>query len=1110
MKNYKTGSIISIRLENFQTFESQELQFGPELNLIAAPNGTGKSTIANAIAFVFNGGPKTIGKSKDTIDFIRFGKDKAIITACVAYNDTEIFMTRELQAIGKKNIFYINGKLVSHKVYMGKVDEMGIDVNNLCIFLPQERVSEFAKMSGPELLLETLEHSGFSLERLYSIQQEIKEVEQRIESTGKQKVMVEKSIVMMSSNMKDIEETEKDIERLKRLEYKKAFIEYEMMKIKYLEMKRECSDLTHSISVRNERLEDIQLRIEEIKSNSALIEYNEAVETVLSQNRDIKEVYKEAAGISRSIENKETEISRLYHKEEERREALIVKQKDKKARDLFIKEEKEKFYKNLQELKSKILAFDKAEKNRIKNEGSKIDENSNVKNVFDKSESIYKDMADKDLNSMSNINDKDLMDSFVNNKGEIPNDESLINAINSNSVQEALKMIQQFIPPQNLYDKPIQKCQNLIRQIQFKSGQLKEKIDELEQQKVNHQNQNTRRLEQLKKYHLDTWKAVEWLRTNKNEFIDEIIEPAFLHISINPDYVSEVESVLNFQALSSFLVKNHSDFVKLTKILKDQMRLSINVAEITKDSTGHNEQNLQALSYRESPQKTKEFNNQNLITVEVLQKYSLDGVITDFIQGRNEYLDFFNLYYHLNLIPVSKSNVNEIEIFRNLRHVKKIIAAGRYLEFRKSRYGDDYVIISNKIFQKRLFETQKVEIDNINNMLEEYYKEREINKKSLAILLENKQELDSKKTKLKLQFDVSELLRISYSIENEIKNLVFIENELTNLENLEYNKEIEKKKNEQLEAQEAFRALYKSLSAHLDLKKFPQIDIDRVKTLILDIDNEKRQLILENSYKEREEAALKEKTEQKITQKKELSACTEHIKAMGRHENLDELPSELIEIQEEIKFYSAKIQIAKGKENIKKEYENKENTLSSLNKEHQTQAEHKQQLISDFQREKVELTQYLKQFLAPVNQKLSELFAKFGYSGIIEVDTDSEEWALNIMVKFRDAEGMQRLSAYRQSGGEKSLSTILFLLSLQQSRQAPFRLVDEINQGMDAHNERIVYKILKEMSDSSQFFIITPKLIEDIDLGENTNALILYGADGLTKDLENYVASVLL
>ena len=53
-------------------------------------------------------------------------------------------------------------------------------------------------------------------------------------------------------------------------------------------------------------------------------------------------------------------------------------------------------------------------------------------------------------------------------------------------------------------------------------------------------------------------------------------------------------------------------------------------------------------------------------------------------------------------------------------------------------------------------------------------------------------------------------------------------------------------------------------------------------------------------------------------------------------------------------------------------------------------------------------------------------------------------------------------------------------MALQSMAQAPFRVVDEINQGMDPRNERMVHERMVEIAcheHTSQYFLITPKLL---------------------------------
>ncbi len=53
-------------------------------------------------------------------------------------------------------------------------------------------------------------------------------------------------------------------------------------------------------------------------------------------------------------------------------------------------------------------------------------------------------------------------------------------------------------------------------------------------------------------------------------------------------------------------------------------------------------------------------------------------------------------------------------------------------------------------------------------------------------------------------------------------------------------------------------------------------------------------------------------------------------------------------------------------------------------------------------------------------------------------------------------------------------------MSLQSLAVAPFRVVDEINQGMDPRNERMVHERMVDIAcqeHTSQYFLITPKLL---------------------------------
>lgn len=127
----------------------------------------------------------------------------------------------------------------------------------------------------------------------------------------------------------------------------------------------------------------------------------------------------------------------------------------------------------------------------------------------------------------------------------------------------------------------------------------------------------------------------------------------------------------------------------------------------------------------------------------------------------------------------------------------------------------------------------------------------------------------------------------------------------------------------------------------------------------------------------------------------------------------------------------------------------------------------------------------LDQLVSTINDAFAYNFEQISCAGEVRVhkDPDFDQWALDIMVKFRENEELQKLNAHRQSGGERAVSTIFYLMALQSLAQSPFRVVDEINQGMDPRNERMVHERMVEIAcreHTSQYFLVTPKLLANL------------------------------
>ncbi|KAJ7021821.1 hypothetical protein C8F04DRAFT_1273230 [Mycena alexandri] len=157
----------------------------------------------------------------------------------------------------------------------------------------------------------------------------------------------------------------------------------------------------------------------------------------------------------------------------------------------------------------------------------------------------------------------------------------------------------------------------------------------------------------------------------------------------------------------------------------------------------------------------------------------------------------------------------------------------------------------------------------------------------------------------------------------------------------------------------------------------------------------------------------------------------------------------------------------------------------------------------------------LQSLVTSIGKKFSAAFDRIGCAGEIRVREEEayENWAIDILVKFRDTEKLQLLTGQRQSGGERSLTTILYLMSLTEEARAPFLLVDEINQGMDRRAERMVHNSMVDVAckeDSAQYFLITPTLLPDLENHRRMKVLCVNNGEWLTDEsgLGNMMAMI--
>lgn len=245
----------------------------------------------------------------------------------------------------------------------------------------------------------------------------------------------------------------------------------------------------------------------------------------------------------------------------------------------------------------------------------------------------------------------------------------------------------------------------------------------------------------------------------------------------------------------------------------------------------------------------------------------------------------------------------------------------------------------------------------------------------------------------------------------------------------------------------------------------------------------------------------------------------------GDSYNTDQLNADIDSKRAELEFTHG------GNENMVQEFEQRERQIDKL----QSKLGELDKQLSDYSEAINEIRQKwepkLEVLVNKINHAFSDSFARIGCAGQITLekartqagpdnDTPAEyeydQWAIEIHVKFRESEELALLTAHRQSGGERAVSTIFYLMALQSLSASPFRVVDEINQGMDPRNERMVHGRLVDIACASnggrddegnfvggggggQYFLITPKLLSGLAYKPGMRVLCIYSGEHMPE-----------
>uniref|UniRef100_A0A6I8NTN1 Structural maintenance of chromosomes protein 6 n=1 Tax=Ornithorhynchus anatinus TaxID=9258 RepID=A0A6I8NTN1_ORNAN len=233
--------------------------------------------------------------------------------------------------------------------------------------------------------------------------------------------------------------------------------------------------------------------------------------------------------------------------------------------------------------------------------------------------------------------------------------------------------------------------------------------------------------------------------------------------------------------------------------------------------------------------------------------------------------------------------------------------------------------------------------------------------------------------------------------------------------------------------------------------------------------NEKWKEHMASLKRKEEDLAAKEKElEVKISQAKQI--CSERKEVNRTARSID---MEIIRLREKINSESNR---QGNREEILKQYRDAKNTYQDIEGKVKN-LKRFIKLLDEIMTQRYKTYQQFRRCLTlRCKFYFDSLLAQRAYSGKMSFDHRKETLAISVQPGEGNKAILNDMRAL--SGGERSFSTVCFILSLWSITESPFRCLDEFDVYMDMVNRRISMDMMLKMADSQrfrQFILLTPQ-----------------------------------
>lgn len=1044
-----------VACKNFVTYDAVEFFPGPYLNMIIGPNGTGKSTVVCAIALGLGWKPSVLGRAKDVASYVKLGHEQGWVEIELQGfpGASNVTVRRILFRESNSSDWLLNGQNASSREVHAAVSPFHIEVGNLCAFLPQDRVADFACMNAARLLQETQHAAGHAQlsewhAELITQGHALAKVRARLERDVEEHDHLEARNQVLE---RDVRRYEERVELEKRVALLHARIPY----AQYREAKQRYDAARAQRSVAKEAVRDAERALAPLQEERERVEQRiEKLDVRLTERRrDADAAQGAVKRIAQEREQTELEMATLHEQEKQLETAEVRRQQ------------------LLTELRERIAELAHRAEQAPPPASAEVD--AELRSVKAEMRGVGEEMRDG---------------------------ESQLAELAGESRQQAARR------------------------------------QHAEQQLAQLNNLRHQRLQILAHADRDTYNAVQWLASHRAIFQHEVYDPVLVLLDVKqPAAARAIESCLNWNVQRTFVCQSRADYDLLTHELIDKRGWRLNVVEL---------EGGRPLDAYTPP-----------LPPDELHALGFDDYAIDLVDAPRDVLRFLCQTAHFHLIPIASRRRADPEQVERSGLFQRYIIGPTLFTTLVSKYG------------KRLPVTQSRDLKPLRNFAHSAQSEARANAEhELATLAEAAAQLETRRTALQRAADAhaaryAELTRERDTLaarQHEAhrlatehrKTLALLDAERQKLAREETRAPIavqrrqlgEQRRARAIELAKLAERLLRTLEALLrareecDTLVLSSLAYATQRTRCAEALREK-QAALHDAHHTLEQtlATFTEAKEETLACKRRyeqrMDECDDAMRELFREQYVDDTDS-VDQLEMQLQSAQAALDIPWGVgANVVEAFRARKAQVAALQEAIRAARIEQAQVETAIQRVEVRAPPNTEP-LAPCTRGARCQHQRAVFCGVSAYVCDTLIQALAVRARcasrattttrsgasiFSSSSAIRSSSSHSRASGsraayvkvtdpqERSLSTILYLLSLTELSRSPFSLVDEINQGMDPRAERAVHDQMVAITcrpEAGQYFLITPKLLSGLRYHALMKVLLINNGDWLPEQLK--------